>query len=85
MGLASASGGALAPAAASRASGSGEASSRVAAAPSRPPTPFLATDPVHITSSSGRRLPMTTITIAARYARYLLTSLATVAFGMAVN
>jgi hypothetical protein len=28
---------------------------------------------------------MTTITIAARYARYLLTSLATVAFGYSVN
>jgi hypothetical protein len=32
-----------------------------------------------------RSPPMTTLTLTARYARYLLTSLAAVAFGMAVN
>jgi hypothetical protein len=40
---------------------------------------------------SGRRDPverspeMTTLTIAAKYTRYLLTSLVTIAFGLALN
>jgi hypothetical protein len=32
-----------------------------------------------------RTTPMTTLNLTARYVRYLLTSLATVAFGVAVN
>ena len=33
----------------------------------------------------GERSEMTTVKLTARYARYLLTSLATVAFGMPLN
>jgi hypothetical protein len=36
-------------------------------------------------SRSERRLEMTTLRITARYARYLLTSLATVVFGLNTN
>jgi hypothetical protein len=39
----------------------------------------------HDPGTTERRSPMTTIKLTSRYARYLLTSLATVAFGLSMN
>ena len=72
MGLASGRSGASSPAAASRVRND-------------LPDPLRPNRPRRHHALARKETPMTTITIAARYARYLLTSLAAVAFGMAVN